>query len=117
MCPKCGTGTESEYVRKKGGRRPGDLIGCVCRECKMIWNWQQKGPRSYIVGEPYQPAEATRIYEIVVTRTSHYIEAETAEAARQMLIEKLTPGDTSKKYGIFVEHHMDHAECNEGIPI
>lgn len=115
MCPKCGAGTESEYERKKRGWRPGKLIGCVCRECKLIWRFQTLDGNYIITSMAWQPAEKTRIYEIQVVRTEYYIEAETAEEARLKLIEQLAPGDTSKKYGIYVKHMGDHPECNEGI--
>jgi hypothetical protein len=113
LCPKCGMGTNSVYdVDMEADLST--LMGCECRECRLLWNVEIKNGTYTLTGVPHEPEEKHRTYEIVVTRTSHFINARTTEEAREKLIKKLKLKD-SDKYGVYVEHCGDHAECNEGI--
>jgi hypothetical protein len=81
-----------------------------------MWSVAIDGDKYTITGRPCSPREKRRNYWIRVRFTDHYIKAATAEEARLKLIEKLGLNG-SEKFGVYVEHCGDHAECNEGISI
>ena len=107
-CPSCGAGTDSHY---KGAK----FLGSHCRECELLWTVKMVDGCPQI-GSTKVKRIGKRTYEIVVKRTEHFIMATSAEDARKKLLKKLVKKKgSSEGYGIYVEHLMDHAECNEGI--
>ena len=115
LCPKCGRGTNGVYHMDLSADR-NTLIGCECRECKLLWKASIVDGTYTLIGTPHEPEEKKRTYEIIVVRTCHFIDAKTAEEAREKLIKKLKLKG-SDKYGVYVKHLGDHPECNEGICI
>ena len=108
MCPKCGSGTSSEYEDH-------EFMGSGCRECKLLWKCTEDEEGIYtLIGTPYKPNEKTRFYEIRIISESHILRATSKEDARKQLIKKLKIREYDA-YGVYVKHLGDDAEVNEGI--